>query len=453
MGAADRQRFDGGERRVERGALGAVGDDQHRRLGGVGVFVLAHPVDRDARPAEFGRHLGEGARGVGQQEAQVEGGLGAVAGAHRRRQGRGGLAEGGAAQPAGEVDQVGDDGRGGGAGAGARAAVDGLADEIALDHHHVGHALERAERRAGGHQAGLGAGLQALRRHPGDAEQLDAVAHVGGGADVGEADPLDPLDGDALEIDPGPEGERGEQRELLRRVDPAHVEGRVGLGVAEPLRLGQHRLVGRAGLLDLGQDVVAGAVHHPHHPGDGVAGEALGQGLDDGDAPGHRRLEGERDALGLGGLGEGLAVAGEQGLVGGDDAAPRGDGGLGHGLGRAVLAADHLDDEVDVVAPGERHRIVLPGVAGEIHAAVAVARAGGDGGDLDGTAGAGGDERTVGLEHADHPGAHGAETGDGDAQRFGHGKLPGLDDRAPGLAKPPAARKRQTAVGRGRVGE
>ena len=41
--------------------VGAVGDDQHRR-GGLGMAVLAHPVDRDARLAQHRRHLGQRAR-------------------------------------------------------------------------------------------------------------------------------------------------------------------------------------------------------------------------------------------------------------------------------------------------------------------------------------------------------------------------------------------------------
>ena len=41
---------------------------------------------------------------------------------------------------------------------------------------------------------------------PGDAEELDPVAELGRMLDVGEADPLDALDGDRVEVDPRPEG-------------------------------------------------------------------------------------------------------------------------------------------------------------------------------------------------------------------------------------------------------
>ena len=194
--------------------------------------------------------------------------------------------------------------------------------------------------------------------------------------DVGEADPLDPLDGDALEVDARAEGDRGEERELLRRVDAADVERRVGLGVARALRLLEHLRVGRVLGLHPGQDVVAGAVHHPHEPGDGVAGEPLGQRLDHRDAARDRRLEAQRHARRLGRLRQRLAVPGQHRLVGGDEVLAGADRRLGRRLRRPVLAADHLDDEVDVAAPRERHRVVLPGVAREVDAAVAVAASG-----------------------------------------------------------------------------
>jgi hypothetical protein len=101
-----------------------------------------------------------------------------------------------------------------------------------------------------------------------------------------------------------------EQREFLRGVDAADVEGGVGLGVAEALGLGEDPGIGRLLGLHPGEDVVAGAVHHPHDPGDAVAGEALGQRLDHRDAAGDRRLEAQRHAGGLGGLGEDAGRAG-----------------------------------------------------------------------------------------------------------------------------------------------
>ncbi len=52
------------------------------------------------------------------------------------------------------------------------------------------------------------------------------------------------IDGNAFDIDRvgidlGAEGEARQDRELLRGVVAVDVEGRIGLGIAEPLRLAQ----------------------------------------------------------------------------------------------------------------------------------------------------------------------------------------------------------------------
>ena len=79
----------------------------------------------------------------------------------------------------------------------------------------------------------LDAGVGALR----DAEELDAIAELVGGFEIGERDRLDALHMHRLGIDLGAEGEAGEDRDLVRGVEAADVEGRIGLGVAELLRL------------------------------------------------------------------------------------------------------------------------------------------------------------------------------------------------------------------------
>jgi hypothetical protein len=70
----------------------------------------------------------------------------------------------------------------------------------------------------------------------GDAEQLDAIAEVVGGLDVGGRDGLDAFDIDGVERSAGAEGERRQKGELMRGVEAADVEGGIGFGIALLLR-------------------------------------------------------------------------------------------------------------------------------------------------------------------------------------------------------------------------
>ena len=88
-------------------------------------------------------------------------------------------------------------------------------------------------------------------------------------------------------------------RELVRRIEAADIESRVGLGIAELLRLCEHVAKLRRLLGHLGQDVIAGAVENAEHLAGAVAGERLAHRLDDRDAARDRRFEGERHAFAL----------------------------------------------------------------------------------------------------------------------------------------------------------
>ena len=89
--------------------------------------------------------------------------------------------------------------------------------------------------------------LDAALGHQRHAQQLDAVAEVVGGLDVGLGDGLDALDVDLVEGDARAERQAGQQGELVGGVEAADVEGGIGLGVALGLRLRQH--VGEGALL------------------------------------------------------------------------------------------------------------------------------------------------------------------------------------------------------------
>ena len=60
-----------------------------------------------------------------------------------------------------------------------------------------------------------------------------------------------------VELHRDAEGDRRQDGQLVRGVDALDVEGRIGLGVAEPLRLLEHGVERRALVAHLGQDEVA----------------------------------------------------------------------------------------------------------------------------------------------------------------------------------------------------
>ena len=106
----------------------------------------------------------------------------------------------------------------------------------------------------------------------------------------------------------------------------------------------------------LGQDEVGGAVDDAGHPFDLVGRQAFADGLDDGDAAGHGRFEGDHDTL-FARAGEDLvAVLGQQGLVGGDDVLAVGNGFQDEFAGQGV-AAYQLDHDVDLGVADDLERV------------------------------------------------------------------------------------------------
>ncbi len=82
--------------------------------------------------------------------------------------------------------------------------------------------------------------LETLLGKPRDAKEFDAVAELLGKIDVEPGDVADALGIDAGEVDRAAKAEARQDRELVRGVDAVDIEARIGLGVAELLRLGQH---------------------------------------------------------------------------------------------------------------------------------------------------------------------------------------------------------------------
>ena len=74
-------------------------------------------------------------------------------------------------------------------------------------------------------------------------------------------------------------------------VDPVDVEAGVRLGIAQALGIGQHIGEFAARLAHLRQDVIAGAVQDAVDALDAIGCQPLAQGLDDGNAARHGRLD------------------------------------------------------------------------------------------------------------------------------------------------------------------
>ena len=115
------------------------------------------------------------------------------------------------------------------------------------------------------------------------------------------------------------ERERGEDRGLGGGVVALDVGGRVGLGVAERLRLLDRLVEVEALGRHLVEHVVGGAVDDAEHARHAVARERLAHRADDRDGAGDGGLEVQVDAGRVGRRVERRAVLREQRLVGGDD--------------------------------------------------------------------------------------------------------------------------------------
>ena len=195
---------------------------------------------------------------------------------------------------------------------------------------------------------------------------------------------------------------------LVGRVHAFDVERGVGLGITQRLRLLQHDAEVQALAAHLAQDEVGGAVDDAGHPVDAVGGEAFAQRLDDGDAAGHRGLEGHDHALGARG-GEDLGtVHRQQSLVRRDHMLAGSDGLQHQGLGDAV-AADEFDDDRDVGVgddgAGVVHHLHVRADDGAGALGVEV----GHHGDGDAAAGAALDLFLVALQHLVRAAAHRAD--------------------------------------------
>ena len=249
-----------------------------------------------------------------------------------------------------------------------------------------------------------------------DAQQLDAIAELFGVLHVLARQLGDALGVGAVELHRDAEGDRRQDGELVRGVDALDVEGRIGLGVSQFLRLLQDVFKRRTLVAHLGEDEIAGAVDDAGQPLDAVGGEAFAQCLDDGDAARHSRLESDHHALGLRRGEDLVAVFGDQMLVGGDHVLAVGDR-LHDQLARRLQPADQLHHDVDLgivdhVEGVGRHRQV----ARQGFRLVEVAHRRAEHADL--APGAAGDLFGIAAQHGERTAADGSQAQQADVDGF-----------------------------------
>ena len=160
--------------------------------------------------------------------------------------------------------------------------------------------------------------LDPLCGTPGDGQMFYAVTELLGVLQIFLGHLGNALGVDPVECQRFAECDGGQDGQLVGRIDTLHVEARIGLRIAQTLGLRQHLVEATALVAHLGEYEIAGAVDDAGNPFDAVAGQALANRLDDGNASRHRRLECHHHALATSRVEDLVAVQRDERLIGGD---------------------------------------------------------------------------------------------------------------------------------------
>ena len=243
--------------------------------------------------------------------------------------------------------QVADHSHAGGKRAGALAVVKAVAAVLTADPDRVVGAAHARQNCVLGDERRAHREDQTLRRLPGGRDEPDGVIELVGVLEIDGRDPADALGVNVGRGDLLAESERRQDGQLGAGVLAVDVGARIGLGVAQALRLGEHFLEVRAAALDLGEDVVRGSVEDAVERADAVARNPFTQHGVDGDAAGHAGLHGQVDAAGDGPLPDLGACQRHELLVGGDHGLAVCDGGFDD-LARDGGSAHELSHDVHI---------------------------------------------------------------------------------------------------------
>src|SRR5216683_4912985 len=245
------------------------------------------------------------------------------------------------------------------------------------------------------------------------AATADAVGKLLGKVDVEPRDVADTLGIDAAEVDQTAEPDARQDGKLVRSVDTVDIKARIGFGIAEFLRLGEHFGELVRGLAHRRQNVIRSPVENAVDAGKPVSGETLAQRLDHWNPAGNGSLEGKDDTLFLGPYGEPGSVMRHQRLVRGDDVLAMVERRVDHIPRDAISAPDQLDNDVNLGIGRHRAGVLVPAHRREIDPAIATPVTRGDRSDDEPAAGALCQEIGLPVEQLQGASSHSAESRDG----------------------------------------
>src|ERR1700722_2768712 len=265
---------------------GRVGDHDHRhRLAGTarpgriarpGAVTLYNGLQRYVLLRQPPRNGRRRTRPVARQQPDV---IAAFVMLHRRlahrRHACGGAAERQRADSAGDIREIGHHGGSRRHTAGARTHQRDRRKAFGIDRHRIGHTHDLGDGGILRHHGRMHALLNPLPGLHRDAEQFYAIAQLIGRIEIGQRDRRDALDVDRIRIEFCAEGQTRQDRKLLRGVVAFDVKGRIGFGIAEPLRVAQAIVEREPVLLHAAKNVIAGAVEDAIDAGEGIATESL----------------------------------------------------------------------------------------------------------------------------------------------------------------------------------
>ena len=302
---------------------------------------------------------------------------------------------------------------------GARAPKENRACLVSFEHDDVGGVLDLPQRRVGRHEARLHPLFKSLIGHARDAEELDAKPHVSCLVNVVGGDSRDALDPDVAEIDARSVGDGRDKRELVRSVDSADIEIRVGFQISEIACLLEYLFVAQPRSFHPRQDVVAGAVHYAHHARDLVRRHAFGQSFDDGYSAGDGGFEAQNATGPFRGFSEFLAMECKQRLVGCNDVLAGCDRGFNGGFSGVSVSPHQFNENVYVRPHRQIDRVGRPIEFRNIDVPFPIPVAGAYGLDFDSAAYAAREEHFVLRDDFQDAGAHRSESCDSKSDRFG----------------------------------